>query len=138
MAEKIGKCGWITKQVVKLAKDGLSMKEIFACLEEDHDYQKLPQSLATFRRYYYDDFLKARGSQVAAVGNKLIEAALEGDYKSQELFLTTHSEAWMKKSTLEVAEVEDVDEERSALNGLLDALGIDTEEDDNEEGHSKA
>lgn len=130
MADKIDKCAWIDKKVVEYASQGLSMKEIHTILLKEGSYQKLPQSMTTFRKNYYDTFLGTRSEEVGKVGQKIIDMALEGDYKSAELFLTTHSDAWQKKTQLEVSNTDDLDEEETALDILSGALGLGVDDDE--------
>lgn len=134
MPLKIEKNGHIKNAVVQASKDGLSLKEAYA-LVSTRDYQNLPSSLTTFRKLYYDDFLSARADISSKIGNKMINKALEGDFKAGEFYLSTHSQDWQKKSSLEVASVDDIDEENTELYAILGALGFDSEdEEDGGEG----
>ena len=130
MAEAFKKCAWIDKKVVEHSNQGSSLREIYDILVSSGKYQNLPSSMTTFRKYYYDTFLGTRADLVSRVGDVLIKGALEGDFKKQELFLTTHSDAWQKKTQLEVSQTDDLDEEETALDILSGAFNLTMDEDD--------
>ena len=125
MATKKSKDGRIASVVRKNAAAGVPVVEIFASIQ---NYQNAPGSIQTFYKYYKEDLDAARGEVTEALGSKVIQQAKNGDFKSQELWLTTKG-GWSKQQTntnLDVPAGED--EANSALENLLSKLGIDKEE----------
>lgn len=125
MATKKSKDGRIASVVRKKAAAGVPVVEIFASIQ---NYQNAPGSIQTFYKYYKEDLDAARGEVTEALGSKVIQQAKNGDFKSQELWLTTKG-GWSKQQTntnLDVPAGED--EANSALENLLSKLGIDKEE----------
>lgn len=136
MAEELGKCAWIDKKVVEYANT-LSMKEIYNKLVATGDYQKLPSSMTTFRKYYYDTFLAQQATEVDEVGKLFLKAAKEKEELKYMLeYLERFSPAWQKKTQIEVATTDDLDEEETALDILSGVLGLEVE-DDEEEGDTE-
>jgi len=85
--------------------------------------------LSTYYKLYRTAMEEARAESVSAVGNKVLNAALHGDedsgntFKSRELYLRTQGN-WSPKETLQTQEVgTDEEENRSAVEALLTALG---------------
>jgi hypothetical protein len=77
---------------------------------------------------------EARASMITAIGNRVVDQALNGDpkegstFKSQELYLRTQA-GWTPKETVETREVgTDDEEEEAAIDALMKALGKDAEE----------
>lgn len=122
---KKSKCGKIAAAVRKKAAAGVSVREIFASIQS---YQNSPGSLTTFYKYYADDLDAARGEITEQIGNKIVEQAKQGDYKSQELWLTTKG-GWSKQNTNTNLDIPATEEETSsALELLMSKLGLDKEE----------
>lgn len=126
------KCGKISALVTKKAAAGVTVKEIFSSIQS---YQNAPKSMTTFYKIYRDDLESARGNITEKIGNKVVEQAINGDYKSQELWLTTKG-GWSKNQTVNVFEDSYTDEEKnSALDALLSKLGIeDKKEEETSDG----
>lgn len=125
MAQKKSKDGRIAAVVRKKAAAGVPVVEIFASIQ---NYQNAPGSIQTFYKYYKEDLDAARGEVTEALGNKVIQQAKNGDFKSQELWLTTKG-GWSKQQTnTNVDLLAGEDEANSALENLLSKLGIDKEE----------
>lgn len=121
-ANKKERCGKIAATVRKKAAAGVPITEIFASIQT---YQNAPGSLTTFYKYYREDVEAARGEITEQIGNKVIKAAIEGDYKSQELWLTTKG-GWSKQNTNTNVEVPvSEDDANSALETLMVKLGMD-------------
>lgn len=125
MATKKSKDGRIASVVRKKAAAGVPVVEIFASIQ---NYQNAPGSIQTFYKYYKEDLDAARGEVTEALGSKVIQQAKDGDFKSQELWLTTKG-GWSKQNTNTTVDVPaGEDEANSALENLLSKLGIDKEE----------
>ena len=72
--------------------------------------------------------IEARGEVTEALGSKVIQQAKNGDFKSQELWLTTKG-GWSKQQTNTNVDIPaGEDEANSALENLLSKLGINKEE----------
>ena len=107
------------------AAAGVPVVEIFASIQ---NYQNAPGSVQTFYKYYKEDLDAARGEVTEALGSKVIQQAKNGDFKSQELWLTTKG-GWSKQNTNTTVDIPaGEDEANSALENLLSKLGIDKEE----------
>lgn len=125
MAQKKSKDGRIAAVVRKKAAAGVPVIEIFASVQ---NYQNAPGSIQTFYKYYKEDLDAARGEVTEALGSKVIQQAKNGDFKSQELWLTTKG-GWSKQNTNTNVDIPAGEEEsNSALENLLSKLGIDKEE----------
>jgi hypothetical protein len=75
----------------------------------------------------------AKGSTIEAVGNKVVDQALNGDpeagntWKAREFYLRTQG-GWTPKETVETREVgTDDEEEEAAIDTLMKALGKSNE-----------
>lgn len=122
------KCGRISAVVSKKAAAGVSIREIFSSIQS---HQNAPGSMTTFYKLYRDDLDAARGDITEKIGNKVVQQAIDGDYKSQELWLTTKG-GWSKNQTINVLDDAYTDEEKnSALDALLSKLGIEDKEEEN-------
>ena len=125
MAQKKSKDGRIAAVVRKKAAAGVPVVEIFASIQ---NYQNAPGSVQTFYKYYKEDLDAARGEVTEALGSKVIQQAKNGDFKSQELWLSTKG-GWSKQNTNTTVDIPaGEDEANSALENLLSKLGIDKEE----------
>ena len=116
MAQKKSKDGRIASAVRKKAAAGVPVVEIFASIQ---NYQNAPGSIQTFYKYYKEDLDAARGEVTEALGSKVIQQAKNGDFKSQELWLTTKG-GWSKQNTNTTVDIPaGEDEANSALENLL-------------------
>ena len=117
--------GRIASVVRKKAAAGVPVKEILSSIQ---NYQNAPGSLQTFYKYYGSVMEEARGEVTEALGSKVIQQAKNGDFKSQELWLTTKG-GWSKQQTNTNVDIPaGEDEANSALENLLSKLGINKEE----------
>lgn len=118
--------GRIASVVRKKAAAGVPVKEILSSIQ---NYQNAPGSLQTFYKYYGSVMEEARGEVTEALGNKVIQQAKDGDFKSQELWLTTKG-GWSKQQTNNNVEIGiDPEEKNSAMEVLLSKLGFNDKED---------
>ena len=119
----------IANKIREGVRGGLTVRAIFASIQT---HQDAPASLTTFYKLYQKDLEQARAEINAAVGSKVIEQALEGDYKSQELFLRSRGD-WSPQSTQTEIESDSSDEDLNAVDALMQALGkleeLESEED---------
>ena len=119
--------GRIASVVRKKAAAGVPVKEILSSIQ---NYQNAPGSLQTFYKYYGSVMEEARGEVTEALGSKVIQQAKNGDFKSQELWLTTKG-GWSKQQTNNNIEISDDPEKgKSALDNLLMKLGIEEKEEE--------
>ena len=126
MAQKKSKDGRNASAVRKKAAAGVPVVEIFASIQ---NYQNAPGSIQTFYKYYKEDLDAARGEVTEALGSKVIQQAKNGDFKSQELWLTTKG-GWSKQQTNTTVDIPaGEDETNSAMEVLLSKLGFNDKED---------
>jgi hypothetical protein len=116
----------IAKKVKEQVRAGVPVRTIFASIQQ---YANAPGSYSTFYKLYREDMELAKGSTIEAVGNKVVDQALNGDpdagntWKAREFYLRTQG-GWTPKETVETREVGSEDEEEeSAINALMKALG---------------
>ena len=110
----------IAKKVREGIRSGVSVKDILSSIQK---YQNAPSSTATFYKLYGEDIAEEKASIVGAVGSVVVQQALDGDFKSQELFLRSKG-GWSPTSTVnEVDQVEDPDVDESAIDSLMNLLG---------------
>ena len=127
MAQKKSKDGRIASAVRKKAAAGVPVVEIFASIQ---NYQNAPGSIQTFYKYYKEDLDAARGEVTEALGSKVIQQAKNGDFKSQELWLTTKG-GWSKQQTNTNVDLGESDDDKSsALESLLSKMGFSKDEED--------
>lgn len=120
----------IAKKVKEQTRAGVPVRTIFASIQQ---YQSAPGSYSTFYKLYREDMELARGATIEAVGNKVVDQALNGDpeagntWKAREFYLRTQG-GWSPKETIETREVgSDEEEDESAINALMKALGKDAD-----------
>ena len=124
MADKLPYSKNIAKVVREGVKKGVSKRTIFAQIQK---YQNAPKSTTTFYKLYAQDIADVEADIVGQVGNKVVQQALEGDFKSQELFLRSKG-GWSPTSTNVEVEADSVEEqENSAIEDLIKHLGIKEE-----------
>ena len=119
--------GRIASIVRKKAAAGVPVKEILSSIQ---NYQNAPGSLQTFYKYYGSVMEEARGEVTEALGSKVIQQAKNGDFKSQELWLTTKG-GWSKQQTNTNVDLGESDDDKSsALESLLSKMGFSKDEED--------
>lgn len=119
----------VEKHILECIKGGISIRQMIASMQH---LQDAPKSLSTMYQTY-GNFIEAERAKInGAVGKKVIDQALAGDFKSQELFLRSKG-GWSPSNTVNEVE-QDVDPEldQSAIGTLMGLLGIN--EDDSESG----
>jgi hypothetical protein len=122
--EKLGYNGKIGAKVYNMTKAGVSVKDMFETTRETFG-ASAPAALATFYKYYRGDMARARSEINEAVGSRVVQQALEGDFKSQELYLRSKA-GWSPNETVNAKDHEDeVEEAESAIEALERLLGKD-------------
>ena len=110
----------IAKKVREGIRSGVSVKDILSSIQK---YQNAPSSTATFYKLYGEDIAEEKASIVGAVGSVVVQQALEGDFKSQELFLRSKGGWSPTQTNVEVEGTEDPDTDESAIDSLMTLLG---------------
>jgi len=120
--EKLGYNGKIGAKVYNMTKAGVSVKDMFETVQSAFG-ASAPAALATFYKYYRNDMARARAEINEAIGSKVVLQAMEGDFKSQELYLRSKA-GWSPNETVNSKDHEDEAEEaESALEALERLLG---------------
>lgn len=115
----------VEKHLIKCVNGGVSMKDMLLSMQH---LPHAPGAISTMYKIYGNVIHKARADLSAKVGSKVIAQALEGDFKSQELFLRSKA-GWSPKETVETNEASDDDLGSSAIDELMSLLGIDDPEE---------
>ena len=115
----------VEKHVLECIQGGVGIREMLASMQH---LQNAPKSLSTLYKIYGQVIHSERARINAAVGRKVIDQALEGDFKSQELFLRSKG-GWSPKETVETGEALDEDTDESAVDSLMTLLGLDDSDD---------
>ena len=120
--DKLEYNGKIGDKVYKMTKAGVSVKDIFESVQVAFG-SSAPSSLTSFYKYYRGDLARARAEINELVGSKVVEQALAGDFKSQELYLRSKA-GWSPNETVNTKEDEDeMSEAESAVDALARMLG---------------
>ena len=119
----------VEKHILECIQGGVGIREMLASMQH---LQGAPKSLSTLYKIYGTVIHSERARINAAVGKKVIDQALEGDFKSQELFLRSKG-GWSPKETVETTEGIDEDTDESAVDALMTLLGFDSDGPDSEE-----
>lgn len=117
----------VEKHILACIQGGISIRQMIASMQH---LQDAPKSLSTMYQTY-GNFIEAERAKInGQVGKKVIDQALAGDFKSQELFLRSKG-GWSPTHTVNEVE-QDVDPEldQSAIATLMGLLGIN-EDDSN-------
>lgn len=120
----------VEKHILECIKGGISIRQMIASMQH---LQDAPKSLSTMYQTY-GNFIEAERAKInGAVGKKVIDQALEGDFKSQELFLRSKG-GWSPSNTVNEVE-QDIDPEldQSAIDTLMGLLGINEDDSDPKE-----
>ena len=116
----------IARKVREGIRGGVSVAQIFKSVLHMKD---APQSYTTFYKLYREDMDEVKFEIYQKVGKTVIEQALDGDFKSQELYLRSRA-GWSPSSHVQEQEVGTEEEENeSAVNALMAALGKETDDE---------
>ena len=128
MADKLPYSKNIEKHILECIQGGVGIRQMIASMQH---LQNAPKSLSTLYKIY-GNFIEAERAKLnGAVGKKVIDQALDGDFKSQELFLRSKGGWSPTQTNIEVEQDTDPDMDESAVDMMLSLLGKndDTEED---------
>lgn len=129
MAQKLPKNPNIARKVREGIAGGVTVEQIFKSVLHMKD---APQSYTTFYKLYREDMDDVKFTLDAKVGKTVIDQALDGDFKSQELYLRSRA-GWSPSSHVQEQEVGAEDEEtEGAVNRLTGLLGLSDDEDNKE------
>jgi hypothetical protein len=122
MADKLPYSKLVEKHILECIQGGVGIRQMIASMQH---LQNAPKSLSTMYKVYGDFIERERAKINGAVGKKVIDQALEGDFKSQELFLRSKG-GWSPTHTVNEVEQEvDPDMDESAIDTLMALLGKD-------------
>jgi len=115
----------VEKHILACIQGGISIRQMIASMQH---LQDAPKSLSTMYQTY-GNFIEAERAKInGQVGKKVIDQALAGDFKSQELFLRSKG-GWSPSNTVnEVEQDVDPDMDGSAIDALMALLGKDTDD----------
>ena len=131
MAEKLPYCKHVEKHILTCIQGGIAIRQMLASMQH---LTNAPKSLSTMYKTYGSFIEQERAKINGLVGAKVIDQALEGDFKSQELFLRSKGGWSPTQTNIEVEQETDPDLDESAADTLMSLLGIDndpTSEEDN-------
>lgn len=117
----------VEKHILECIQGGISIRQMIASMQH---LQDAPKSLSTMYQTY-GNYIEAERAKInGAVGKKVIDQALAGDFKSQELFLRSKG-GWSVSSTnIDIDQNIDPEIDESAIDTLMGLLGKTTEKDD--------
>jgi hypothetical protein len=125
MADKLIHNLKIATYIRKAIRAGVSMKVI---LDNIQNYDHAPSSMNGMYKTYRDDIAQARADIQEAVGAVVVNKALEGDLRAAELFLRSKG-GWSPTQTIIEADPSDETEQTSAIDDLINLLGVKKKED---------
>lgn len=117
----------VEKHILECIQGGISIRQMIASMQH---LQDAPKSLSTMYQTY-GNFIEAERAKInGQVGKKVIDQALAGDFKSQELFLRSKG-GWSVSSTnIDIDQNIDPEVDESAIDTLMGLLGKTAEKDD--------
>ena len=112
----------VEKHILECIQGGVGIRQMIASMQH---LQDAPRSLSTMYKIY-GNYMEAERAKInGSVGKKVIDQALAGDFKSQELFLRSKG-GWSPTHTVnEVDQEVDPDMDESAIDTLMALLGKD-------------
>lgn len=131
MAEPLPYSKHVEKHILECIQGGVGIRQMIASMQ---GLQNAPKSLSTLYKIY-GNFIEAERAKLnGMVGKKVIDQALEGDFKSQELFLRSKGGWSPTQTNIEVEQETDPDMDESAVDSLMALLGKEPD-DSTEEDH---
>ena len=122
----------VEKHILECIQGGVGIRQMIASMQH---LQDAPKSLSTMYKIYGNFIESERAKSNGQVGKKVIEQALEGDFKSQELFLRSKG-GWSPTHTVnEVEQDVDPDMDESAIDMLMTLLGKEVDDNDEEKSN---
>jgi hypothetical protein len=135
MAEKLPYSKIVEKHVLKCVRGGVSKRETLASMQH---LQDAPSSMTTFYKHYGKLWHEEHTDIMSQIGSRVYDQAINGDvkdsatYKSQELALRAKA-GWSPQNTVnEVDQETDPELDVSAADQLMNLLGFDTDEPEEE------
>lgn len=127
MAEQLPYSKNVEKHILECIQGGVGIRDMIASMQH---LQGAPKSLSTLYKIY-GNFIHAERAKInGMVGKKVIDQALDGDFKSQELFLRSKG-GWSPTNTVVEAEQDvDPDMDESAIDTLMALLGKEDSEEE--------
>lgn len=126
----------IAKAIRQQIAAGVAMKTVLDYIQK---FKDAPTSLNGMYKTYRNDIADARATMAEEMGNIVIQAARDGDWKAAELYLRSKA-GWSPTQTIVEAEPEQETTDNGAIDDLLALLGKKKEvpdNDDEEEANSK-
>jgi hypothetical protein len=121
-----GKIATVLKDGIR---NGVAIKDLMASIQ---GMQNAPASTNALYRLYGKDMAEAKADIVGRIGGTVVDQALDGDFKSQELFLRSRG-GWSPSSHVEEQDVGSEEEEtEGAVSTLMGLLGKTSGEDEHE------
>jgi len=105
----------------------VAMKTILDYIQK---FKDAPTSMNGMYRTYRNDIADARASIAEEMGNVVIQAARDGDWKAAELYLRSRA-GWSPTQTIVETEPEQETTDNGAIDDLLALLGKKREVPDN-------
>ena len=131
MAEQLPYSKNVEKHILECIQGGVGIRDMIASMQH---LQGAPKSLSTLYKIYGNFIHTERAKINGMVGKKVIDQALEGDFKSQELFLRSKG-GWSPTNTVVEAEQDvDPDMDESAIDTLMALLGKDNDQEETDNG----
>jgi len=125
MPEKLPYSGNVENHILECIQGGIAIRQMLASMQH---LQDAPRSMSTLYKIYGSFIETERAKINGSVGRKVIDQALDGDFKSQELFLRSKG-GWSPTHTVnEVEQETDPDLDVSAADTLMSLLGFDKED----------
>ena len=110
----------IEKHILECIQGGVGIRQMIASMQH---LQNAPKSLSTLYKIY-GNFIEAERAKLnGMVGKKVIDQALDGDYRSQEFFLRSRGGWSPTQTNIEVEQDTDPDMDESAVDIMLSLLG---------------
>ena len=119
MIQELGYNREIAAYVRNHVRAGVTMKDIMSGISK---WQDAPRTLKTLYKYYGDDIADSRNTVIESIGSKVVEQALDGDFKSQDLYLRSKG-GWSPNQTVATKDEEDLDTDESVIRELMVLLG---------------
>ena len=120
----------IAKKVKEDTRNGVLVKDTMAYIQR---YQNAPKSSATFYKLYYKDIAETRAETFGAIGSVVVQQALDGCFKSQELVLRSKGGWSPTQTNIEVEADVSPDEDMSAVDTMMTLLGKNNGSDASED-----
>jgi len=114
----------VEKHILECIQGGIGIRQMIASMQH---LQDAPKSLSTMYKIYGSFIEMERAKINGAVGKKVIDQALDGDFKSQELFLRSKGGWSPTQTNIEVEQETDPELDESATDTLMSLLGYNTD-----------